>query len=405
MLINIDPNLLKPEVSVLIVTATGVEHQEMLSRLEPLPSQEDVLTIYNGNQTYDIGLFGIYGVVLVQAEMGSVSANGSLVTTLNAIHLWEPKAIIMVGIAFGIDDEKQKIGDVLISSHIIPYEIGKEGPEGFQYRSPLPIANTLLVNRAREVRDWNYKIEGKKVKVFLGPLLTGEKVIDNLDFRNKLKNVYRNTIGGEMESAGVFAASNDAGIPWIIIKGICDFADGLKGKNKELNQEIAIKTSVSFTLHFLSNGYAFNELGFKPLISFRGDVQTSENVLISSLINFLDSYNPSDEKSVAEQLRVSAREISQTDVDRDLRKTATTIIQLVPNTTLEIFETRIKICWDGFNEVLASTDGYLPNEIENSTIAVMRCVCRELRRLVTLNGGLPPNSTFSAWWENYKCQA
>ena len=322
---------------------------------------------------------------------------------MNAINLWKPKAVIMVGIAFGVDDEKQNIGDVLVSSYIIPYEFSKIYPNEISFRSPMPNANTLLLNRANSIRNWDYKIEGHPVKVYSGPILTGEKLIDNKKFRDDLVKVYRNTIGGEMESAGVFAAADNSNTPWLIIKSICDFADGNKGKNKELNQEIAIKTSVSFTRHYLSNGYAFNELGFVPLVASRGEARTSETVLLSSLISFLDDYNADSDKSAAEQLRVSAREITQTETDSKLQQATKTVIQLIPGDTLEIFERRILYCKDLYNEMLDSKGEFLPREIDDATAAFMKCICRELTRIIALNGVLPPDPKFQGWWQQYRC--
>lgn len=398
-----DPEIFKSELSLLIVTATEVEREEVLKQLEPLPSQKEIVTVYDHHQTYYLGLFGVYGVVVVQSEMGAIGANASLVTTMNAINLWNPKAIIMVGIAFGVDDEKQNIGDVLISSYIIPYEFSKVYVDQTSFRSPMPNANTLLLNRARSIRNWDLKIEGRPVKVYSGPILTGEKLIDNKKFRDDLVKVYRNTIGGEMESAGVFAAANNSDTPWLIIKSICDFADGNKGKNKELNQEIAIKTSVSFTHHYLSNGQAFNELQFKPLIPSRGEARTSETVLLSSLISFLDNYNSDLDKSAAEQLRVAAREVTQTEIDTKLQQDTRVVIQLIPSDTLEIFERRILNCKNMYNEVLDSLGGFLPREIDDATNAFMKCICRELNRIIAINGILPPDPIFEGWWKQYKC--
>ena len=233
--------------------------------------------------------------------------------------------------------------------------------------------------------------------------LTGEKVIDDADFRDKLKNVYRNTIGGEMESAGIFAAANDTNTPWLIIKGICDFADGNKEKNKEMNQVLAIKASVSFALHFFSNRYAFNDLSFKPLVFYRSRPLATEPVKLSSVISFLDSYSQSEDKAPWQQLRVSAREITQTEGDKSLKDATTMVMQLVPGNTLRIFEDRIQSCWNDYNTVLASPDGYLPDEVERFTTALMRCICRELKRLITLNGGLPSNPMFAGWWNQYHC--
>jgi len=45
--------------------------------------------------------------------------------------------------------------------------------------------------------------------------------------------------GGEMEGAGISAACASKNKNWIIVKGICDFADGNKDVDKDKNQIIA----------------------------------------------------------------------------------------------------------------------------------------------------------------------
>ena len=89
-----------------------------------------------------MGTLGYHGVALVQCEMGAIGVNSSMMTSLAAINLWEPNAVIMVGIAFGVSSQKQNIGDVLVSSHIIPYEFVRQGAE-IIYRSENPPSSTF----------------------------------------------------------------------------------------------------------------------------------------------------------------------------------------------------------------------------------------------------------------------
>lgn len=61
-----------------------------------------------------------------------------------------------------------------------------------------------------------------------GLVLSGEKLIDSLAYKKRLLALEPEAVGGEMEGAGLYAAANDAGVDWILVKAICDWADGTK---------------------------------------------------------------------------------------------------------------------------------------------------------------------------------
>ena len=65
-----------------------------------------------------------------------------------------------------------------------------------------------------------------------GDGLSGEKLVDNLDFRDQLLNLEPEAIGGEMEGAGLYVACQDKKVDWILVKAVCDWADGQKGKRQ-----------------------------------------------------------------------------------------------------------------------------------------------------------------------------
>jgi nucleoside phosphorylase len=56
-------------------------------------------------------------------------------------------------------------------------------------------------------------------------------------------------IGGEMEGVGLAAAAERERCEWILVKGICDWADGEKSDN---HQGFAAASCVSLVRHVLS---------------------------------------------------------------------------------------------------------------------------------------------------------
>ena len=132
----------------------------------------------------------------------------------------------MLGIAFGKDSEKQKIGDVLVASAIIPYESQRRSDDGsIEYRSPIPPSNSTLLNRFENVDGWKFdSIDGSACSIRVGQILSGEKLIDDPEFKSQLFKQFPTAIGGEMEGAGLCAVASEIGIPWILVKSICDTA-------------------------------------------------------------------------------------------------------------------------------------------------------------------------------------
>lgn len=402
-----DITYFKDLISVLLVTATDVESREVLDKLSPLPDESHIVEVFVENQTYYLGVLGLYGVVMVQSGMGSVGVNGSLITTIDAVRTWDPKAVIMIGIAFGINSKKQHIGDVIVSSHIIPYENSRVGNQVI-YRSEFPPASTILVNRVKQIRDWVFPIEEtRNAQLFLGPLLTGEKLIDDLDFKTRLITAFPNAIGGEMEGAGLYAASSREKKEWIIIKGICDFADGNKSKNKGINQNVAIKSAVNFTTKLLTSQFAFGDLEFKPIFgpSNFEDNKFRYNRLEELLAFFASAIDKDsgDDRERSTAFKVAARQVVQT-VDNKYAVEASTLEMLIPPYVLDTFESRIRNCWDMFNEVLVSDNGYLPGDIDHASESLGKCICRELKRLKNVNGKIP-DGTMQEYWTTYECES
>jgi hypothetical protein len=157
----------------------------------------------------------------------------------------------MVGIAFGINkkrtpiNKRQKIGDILIAEQLQPYEAQRVGEKNIS-RNVRPPSAPWLVNLCRSAElMW----DGAKLR--FGVVLSGEKLVDNLAFRNQLLELAPEAIGGEMEGAGLYAACHDKKIDWLLVKAVCDFADGNKGKDKDTNQQLAAKNAAEFVLYCL----------------------------------------------------------------------------------------------------------------------------------------------------------
>jgi nucleoside phosphorylase len=222
--------------TILIVSATDLETIHIHQKLKPLNGHNKIIRVFEGPNTYYIGKFGEYKTVHVQCGMGSISPDGSAMTVKIALDLLKCKIVIMVGIAFGVDDTKQNIGDVLISRSILPYDIKKESSTPIPRGIEAP-ASQILLNRFKASKlTWEHILPDKKrAQLIPTRLLSGEALIDNLEFRNGLIDIFPESAGGEMEGAGIYAACCNQNTQWIIVKGICDFADGNKAQAETRN--------------------------------------------------------------------------------------------------------------------------------------------------------------------------
>lgn len=54
-----------------------------------------------------------------------------------------------------------------------------------------------------------------------------------------------------MEGAGLYVSSADHNVDWIVIKAICDWADGNKKVNKKQRQRKAAKNAAEFVVESL----------------------------------------------------------------------------------------------------------------------------------------------------------
>jgi nucleoside phosphorylase/WD40 repeat protein len=235
------------QVDVLLVTVTDIEARAVL---DAFPGAK----LYHlGDQAYhDLGMRRNARIFMVQSEMGSGGQSGAILTINEAIDVLHPSAIIMVGIAFGRDEKKQQPGDILISRQIQPYDLQKVGTDRYgemdiALRGDRPSASPKMLSIFRGAANY----WPTPPSIHFGLILSGDKLIANQTFRDQLISLSLEAIGGEMEGAGLYAAAQRKKVDWILVKAICDWADGNKN---DAHQQLAAENAVRFLVHVLENG-------------------------------------------------------------------------------------------------------------------------------------------------------
>jgi len=239
------------EADVLIVTVTKVESRAVIKAFEQEANHQVTQKSIADRVYFNLGTVNGARVFLTQSEMGSSGLNASSQTVGKGIEALSPLAVIMVGIAFGVNEDKQAIGDILVTQQLCPYELQRmstqDGQSQIILRGDKPHASPWLLNlfKSFDLRQWD------GAEVSFGVVLTGEKLVDNVDFRDQLRSFELEAIGGEMEGAGLYVACQDKKVDWILVKSICDWADGNKAQDKKRRQQTAAQNAAGFVLKAL----------------------------------------------------------------------------------------------------------------------------------------------------------
>src|SRR5262245_48410993 len=223
---------------VLLVAVNLIETRAVLE-VHQEQFQRPAARIFAGDKIYhDLGEIGGAHVALVQSEMGAGGPGAAQLTVQKGVDARAPTAVIMVGVAFGVDEQKQAIGDILVSQQLWLYDLQRIGADTIIPRGDKVSASSRLINYLRSAElDWS------GAKIHFGLILTGEKLVDNSDYRNQLTQFEPEAIGGEMEGAGLYVAASDRRVDWILVKAICDWADGNKSLDKQRRQQLAARNA------------------------------------------------------------------------------------------------------------------------------------------------------------------
>jgi nucleoside phosphorylase len=242
-----------PDCDVLMVTTTALETAAVR---DVFGAGEDPGSVFWRNNVYaPLGTFGDAAVVLMQAQaMGTIGPGAATLAVSEAIQWLHPTAVVMVGICFGVDQDGQSVGDVIVTRELVGYEsvrVSTEEESGDQLtesRARRVEATPRLVARFQAAEG------GFAGRVRVATMLSGEKLVDNLEFRLELQEAVPDAKGGEMEAMGVYAAAVRENTDWIVVKAICDFADGSKGENEAFNQGLAAAQAAQFVRHTIEAG-------------------------------------------------------------------------------------------------------------------------------------------------------
>lgn len=315
----------KSKEYILFVTANEFERQVLLSHNSDFKIIQEKVTSQEKNDTnfYNIGSFcGLNAVHIHLLQQGSLGADASQSAISRAIRNFNIKLVILVGICFGIENQKFNFNDVLVSGNIVDYNHAAIKGNQFEWRGhKIPAGRLLLSAISNFATDWDYSVNGHQVKYEIGDILSGEKLIKSTNTKDTLYALFPRSIGGEMEAAGAIEACRENDInEFIVVKGISDWGD--EDKN-DIYQKSAATAAVSLLKHVFSKSQVKSQLLKKfPNI----ELATLINPDVDS-VNLIDLYKFSL-NSFQEDINSKMVQANETDPEKTTPELAKVFIDL-----------------------------------------------------------------------------
>jgi nucleoside phosphorylase len=255
-------------VDFVIVTALEEEREAVLRKLPGNhrhdPSTEGIRFYYSADVpvTLPSGTQSTYRVIVLSLlGMGRVQA---ATATSDAIRQWNPRYVMLVGIAGGLAKAGVKIGDILISDQIADYELQKLTPEGPEVRWQVHRVDPRFIGAVQNFNTagWQDLItierpDDRAPKRHIGTVVTGDKVIAVEDMLTKYNEMWPKLIGVEMEAGGAAAAAfQTANAPgFFMVRGVSDLADSKKNSSRVQQwRAYACDVAAAYAIALLKSG-------------------------------------------------------------------------------------------------------------------------------------------------------
>lgn len=181
------------------------------------------------DETVHAGIEVIHGqfkdveIVLAKSGIGKVNAT---ICTQMLIDLHKPKAMLFSGVAGGLLPNMQ-IGDVIIASHLIQYDMdltafGRRHGE-LPGRDRMIESDPNMVNETAEAFDIVFPEPGMGPNLMLGTVASGDRFIDDPKTLRWLQREFA-ALATEMEGAAFGYTCYLNEVPFVVIRGLSDTA-------------------------------------------------------------------------------------------------------------------------------------------------------------------------------------
>jgi nucleoside phosphorylase len=272
---RLDAPAARQSIDFLLVVALREELEALLGKLggyrQLPPFENDIHTYFAADvqTTFADGSAGMYEVAVMSlVGMGRPQATKG---TTDAIHTFDPRYVLLVGIAGGISAKGVRIGDVLVADQIVDYELqklssGKVDTRYELYRADarlLSACQSLIGNRWLELVGTT-RPEAGIPKCHIGHIASGDKKIVVGQALEVYQDVWTKLVGVEMEGSGAALAAFQSAKPpgFFMVRGVSDLVDE-NGDTSEIEKwrPYACDVAASYAVGLLRSGPVVARVG------------------------------------------------------------------------------------------------------------------------------------------------
>jgi nucleoside phosphorylase len=253
---------------VLIITTVKIESQAIFSVFQAATKRKPKSVSIKDRMYQDLGVINGASVFMAQSEVSAEALDDFQQFAHGAIAALSPSAVIIVGLAFGMNGARQFLGDILVSQRLSLYELQRDSS----------VLSTSLVTERLNKLDVSYRVspwllslfkgadlhwDDENTKVHFGTILSVEKFINDGEMIEQLRVIEPRAIGGVVGDAALFAVFMKLKVDGILVKAISGWGDGRKVMNAVEPQRLAAGNAARFVL------FAMQQAPFKRVLTDR----------------------------------------------------------------------------------------------------------------------------------------
>lgn len=246
------------DTKILVLTSNKIEEAILLVELS-LMNQHTVPCYRMNNKVFHF--INYNGISIIHKHTEGTGDEHTRRTINLSTKIFNPTYIILLGVCYGVDSKKNKLGDVILSNEICGYRVNfrdsqteeiviepeteflkKPSSEMIDKLSGILSYSTIKNSTYPESIDTNRLISPSLGKILSANSLMSSKLVKEAII-SKLGNARPRAICGEMEACGIFKSNyyeENCFDKWIVIKSICDWGEGknLLSINEDENEKI-----------------------------------------------------------------------------------------------------------------------------------------------------------------------
>lgn len=243
--------------AILVCTATEIENYVYLSQLS---QAKKILSYWVGGDEFHVCHYD-NSTTLVHIHQKNTGANYARIAVDKAFSVFRPKAVVLLGICYGMDEKEQKLTEVCVANRVDCFRLDIRDKKIEPAFETLYYPNKPLISTIQEAMAWysppkvGQGSSPETISIRFGRFVSVNCLISNFNVKADIVRAcgIPKPIAGEMEACGALSTeklnpphptTNYLRAKWLVIKSVSDWGvlkNGLSS-DKSVNEEI--KSSV-----------------------------------------------------------------------------------------------------------------------------------------------------------------